>query len=517
MSGSRFAVGVTVVPVDDPAWEPVAELPVDPFRAPEMLPGGRSAADNARWLEQITAAEAMLAGLRVRSVMELAAARPASADRRPGQRGAAAGEVAGPGRLDGVSEFFADELALVLNCSRTAASTLIDACEALWEKLPATLAALDAGTLDWPRARAIAEQLGHRARGVAPAVIAEVEAAVLPGAGELSIRQLIAAVRRELISRDAAASDRRRADAERGCDVTVRPLGDGVSELVARMPAELAAACRRTVDQVAWAAREAGDDRPLGVLRAGALADFVLQPWDDEHAAVTAIVTVEVPLAALTPHGFLAEGGPVPAAFSGPGAVFSRPGAAFSRPGAAFSRPGAAFSRPGAVAEPTGAVDGEPITAAHLRRLLEQLDTLCPGGLRAPAGGRLQYAFSGDAGGLRAVATDEELRRLARRGCPDHPTDPDRAGRECGCPVLGAPAELDRYRPSAHQVRFVRTRDRTCRHPGCANSAGWSDCDHVVPHGEGGATDCANLASRQDVPCTQAEAWKYPKKYDGRL
>jgi hypothetical protein len=44
------------------------------------------------------------------------------------------------------------------------------------------------------------------------------------------------------------------------------------------MPAELAVACRRTIDQVAWAAKKAGDDRLLGVLRSGALADFVLQP-----------------------------------------------------------------------------------------------------------------------------------------------------------------------------------------------------------------------------------------------
>src|SRR5215212_6582887 len=113
----EYAVGVTVVPL---AGEPTAEerAGLDRFREPEtlpqMLPRGRSSAENAALLRQITAAEAMLAGLRVQAVMELAAARPASLDRQPGQPGAAADGVPGPGRLPGVSEFLADELGTVL-------------------------------------------------------------------------------------------------------------------------------------------------------------------------------------------------------------------------------------------------------------------------------------------------------------------------------------------------------------------------------------------------------------------
>ena len=81
--------------------------------------------------------------------------------------------------------------------------------------------------------------------------------------------------------------------------MTVRPLGDGVSELVARMPDEPAAACRTKIDEIAWQATTDGDDRPLGVLRSGALADSILQPWDENSPAVTARITVDVPLAAL--------------------------------------------------------------------------------------------------------------------------------------------------------------------------------------------------------------------------
>jgi hypothetical protein len=474
----RYAVGVTLVPLSAPHESAEPEPFREPETLPQMLPRGRSAAENAQLLRQIASAESMLAGLRVQAVVELAAARPDTTDRRFGRTD----EVPGPGRPEGVSEFFADELALVLNCSRTAASKLTDQCTALWENLPATLAALDAGTLDWPRARAIADQLGWKARGVAPSVIAEVEAAVLPGACELSITQLTTAVRRELAARDAAASDRRRKDAERGCDVSVRPIGDGISELVARMPHEQAVACARKVDEDARAAKADGDVRLLGVLRTGALADRVLQPWD-QQPSVTAAITVDVPLAALTAERFLAEGSPLPQV----------------------------FAPPGAVAAPTAEVDGEPITAAHVRRLLADLDAI---GLRAPAGGSLRYAFTTDDGALLAVATDTELRTLARRGCPDHP-----AG-DCRCPVLAAPSAIDSYRPTAGLVRYLHTRDRTCRHPGCANKAAWADLDHVVPHAEGGATRCENLCClcrRHHRLKTHAPGWVHTMTADGTL
>ena len=490
----EYAVGVTVVPLASAPERDEEVLPPDPGWQPEtlpqMLPAERNSAQNAELLRQITAAEAMLAGLRVQTVMQLAAARPASLDRQRGRPGAAGDDedsAPGPGRLEGVSEFFPDELALVLSCSRTAASKLADQCAALWEKLPATLAALDAGALDWSRARAIAEELGWKARATAPTVVAEVEAAVLPAAPTLSVRQLKEAVRRELTARDAAAADRRRRDAEEACDVTVRPVSDGVSELVARMPHELALACRRKVTAAAMQARTDGDDRPLGVLRSGVVADCILQPWDDSSPSVTAIITVDVPLAALTADQFLEGGSPLPPV----------------------------FARPGSVSAPTGEVDGEPITATHVRRLLADLDAI---DLRAPAGGSLRFAFTDDSGALLAVATDTELRAAARRGCVEHRSTGETDA--CGCPVLCVPAPVDRYEPTPGQVRYISTRDRSCRHPGCAHRAGYADADHVVPHAAGGRTACHNLCClcrRHHRLKTHARGWRHRMTPDGVL
>ncbi|MGY1624005.1 HNH endonuclease signature motif containing protein [Geodermatophilus sp. SYSU D00965] len=131
-----------------------------------------------------------------------------------------------------------------------------------------------------------------------------------------------------------------------------------------------------------------------------------------------------------------------------------------------------------------GAVDGLPITAAHVRELLARIGAL---GLRAPEGGSLTFALTDDHGRLLATAGPDQLRRLARRGCPEHP-----AG-DCGCPVLGRPPATGAYTPTAAQSVFIEVRDCTCRFPNCGRRVGWADLDHVVPHACGGPTDCANL------------------------
>jgi len=57
---------------------------------------------------------------------------------------------------------------------------------------------------------------------------------------------------------------------------------------------------------------------------------------------------------------------------------------------------------------------------------------------------------------------------------------------------VGAPSPgEDRYRPSTALQEFVRTRDLTCRFPGCDRPAVAADIDHTVPW-PAGATHPAN-------------------------
>jgi hypothetical protein len=416
----------------------------------------------ATHLQRVEEAEAVLAAFKAELVVGLAADRPAGADRQRGQTGAASGEWAAQLLDADVSEFFPDELAMILNCSRTAATQLWERSTTLRRRLPATWSALADGWLDWPRARAIAAELGWPARESPDDVLAAVEAVVLPQAGGLSITRLRALVRRELIRADPAAADPRRKQAERDADVTVRGLGDGMSELRATMPSPQAAEMRAQVDAHARAQKKAGDERPIGQLRSAVLHDLVTRSWQ-ERPAVSAHVEVVASLGALE---------------------------------------SAAAGAPGAGRDPV-LVDGEPVTASLARELLERLDALCPGGLRAPTDGTLSLAITDEDGRLIAAVTRRELESAVRCG----------AG-------LGPPPAVDRYEPTPAQRRFGRTRDRTCRHPGCGNRAGWADLDHVVAHAEGGATDCANLCClcrRHHRLKTHARGWRYVMTPDGVL
>jgi hypothetical protein len=487
-------VAVSLAPLTTVPW-PEQPLPAGvtarPGRLSDVLPVAVRTDDQiAAELQRLVQVESALAAYKAELVSGLAARRPDHADRELGEPGAASeGWLPGPERqpVAGVSEFFADELAVVLNCSRTAATVLADTAWVLVERLPATWAALADGELDWPRARALATELADAARELEPVVLQRIEAAVLPRAATVSVTRLRALTRAELLREDATAADRRRTRAERCADVTVTPMRDGMAELRAFLPRPLAAAIRETVDGYARMAKQDGDPRPIGQLRVGVLADLVLRPWDESRPPVTAHLTVTADLTTL------------------------RSGAAGQGDCAAPAGTQAGHCAPAAPAE----VDGEPITAAHLRDLLEQLDALCPGGLQAPAGGTLHAALTDPgSGALRAVVTRAELERLVRRGCPSHPGD------TCRCPVLDRPPAMDRYRPSPAQQRFTRTRDRTCRHPGCRNSAGRADLDHVVPHGDGGRTTCENLCClcrRHHRLKTHAPGWRFAMTPDGTL
>ena len=85
---------------------------------------------------------------------------------------------------------------------------------------------------------------------------------------------------------------------------------------------------------------------------------------------------------------------------------------------------------------------------------------------------------------------------------------------------MGRPAATDAYTPTAAQDAFVTTRDRASRFPTCAQRVGWADRDHVIPHANGGETDCANLCclcrSHHRLK-TLARGWRFVMDPDGTL
>ena len=482
--GGGFGVGLTVnqvgllsdasagsVALADPAWHPA--------RLSELMPvAARSDAELAEEVRRANIADSRLWAYRLELIVQLAYRRRDDRDRPPGTPGAASHSWAGTSPLpEGLSEFLADEVAMISNCSRSEATTLIAVGWTLIHRLPDTWAALADGELSWSRARAFAHEIGRYGLDLDQHVVRMIEAVVLPQAAELAVARLRSLIRAEVLRHDVEAAERRRRRAQEAADVFVRrsPL-DGMSEVVTVVPQPVAAAMLGAVDGHARQAKEHGDVRPIGRIRAEVMADLTLRPWDDSRPPVTAELRVLAPLNSLLPDP----------ADPGAGGV------------------------PSGVAE----VGGEPITAAHLRALLAALDAVCPGGLQAPTGGSLHLDLLGGGGALLATLTRRELEQAVRRGCGQHPEG------KCRCPVVQRPPRTGAYAPSAQQRRFGAARDRGCRHPGCRNRSGWADLDHVVPHAEGGPTDCDNLCClcrRHHRLKTHAPGWTFHLDADGSL
>jgi hypothetical protein len=417
-----------------------------------------------------------------RHVAERAAAVTALARRRSADRDRDFGSLGKPGldsqlrepeALRQVSETFVTELAMVRGCSEVAAEALAVESILLTTKLRGTWSALYEGRIDVRRMKALVDLLGT----AKPKVAAEVERRVLPGAGDQTVAQLRARVRRMLFRLDAKSLEDRRVRAAKKADVFHQPTGDGMADMIVRLPMWKAAACVDAVRQYADMARAAGDRRPIGVIRAEIAADLLLRPWDKSRPPVTARLDIHAPLAALRP---VPPGEPQPAA----------------------------------------EVNGEVVTAAQCRELLEELDML---GVRAaPAGGWVQVAV-GDpvTGRLVAVATRNELRRGAGSDRRRRRTPAGRkATRSDDGPGLRPPDATSAYRPTAQQRRFLRVRDRTCRMPGCRRAPGRCDIDHGIAHADGGPTDCWNLCClcrRHHRIKTFAREWFFQLLADGSL
>ncbi|WP_369138893.1 HNH endonuclease [Modestobacter versicolor] len=431
-----------------------------PITSPRVPVAWLSDDDKAAELRRVQERRAADTAYEAELIMSLAAERPASADPAPGTPGARrpgwADEVSG-----GVSEFFTSELSAVLNLGRGTAAYRYARARTWLTKLPLTFAALQAGELDQRRATQLAEVLMHTNAEVA----GQVEAALLGEATDLSVARLRARATEELLRLDAAAADERRAEAEKAADVHLYPSAtDGRATLAADLPAEEAVECFDVVDQLARMLKADGDPRRIGALRAHVLSLLIRRPADSGLPPVRADVRITADLDALT----------------------------------------------GATPTP-GEVGGLPITAAHVRELLVRIGAL---GLTAPVGGTLTLAITGPDGELLATTTPAELARAAHRGCSDHRED------ACSCPVLGPPPETTGYAPTDRQRAFLTVRDRRCRFPNCGQRTGWTDLDHVAPHGDGGATDCTNLCclcrSHHRLK-TFAPGWRFRLDDDGTL
>ncbi|WP_307874183.1 DUF222 domain-containing protein [Frankia sp. AgB1.8] len=231
---------------------------------------GSDPAGTLALVSEIARMTARLQGLMIHAQVHLARLRPPP-------RGDWADPSAGP-----YSEFAADELAAELGQSPRAQSDRLSTAWDTAHHLPGSLAALTAGTLDYPRLAAL-QQL---TMGLSDGQRSLVEDTMLAGSRLKSTPQWRRKIRRLIAKIAPEALARRRAEAHSRRAVSITPLDDGMALLEATLAAEDARAVFDRIDSLARASRtptgrtEPGsgteEHRPLDARRADVLAALLL-------------------------------------------------------------------------------------------------------------------------------------------------------------------------------------------------------------------------------------------------
>ena len=324
-------------------------------------------------------------------------------------------------------EFVADELALLMSCTKVAASYLYDRSMRTTAS-HSVMKAWRAGHIDSRKAESIAHTYAVCGQSLPEREVGALIDAAIEYATQRPAPRVREWLRRREISVDPTAADRRRAQARQGRRVTIRPVEDGMSELWALLPSVNARAVQLILDQVATGAGSA-DGRSMQQRRADALVELLTGEIDPPAAQVQVVVPADVLTGASDEPGWLPGVGPITAR----------------------------------EARELAGVDSDRPSRAVFRRLLAD-----------PSTGTL---------------TD-----LAER----------------------------QYRPSTKLDRAVRTRDVTCRFPGCRRAAlgagTGTDLDHPVPWPKG-ATSAGNLAvlCRRHHRLKHSPGWAVELHADGTM
>jgi hypothetical protein len=233
-------------------------------------------------------------------IMAEMARRAAEADARDAQRWGA-GQVPHGQR----TEFVADEVAVTLHCTRmTAASRYALALAAAAH--PAVMRAWSSGTIDARKVQVVCDGLRGVSSPAADDLAAEA-GAYAAGHTAPEVRRWLA---RRVIAADPGMAEIRRSRAVAGRRVSVTPLPDGVSELVALLPSVQARQVYDTVNAVAMAA-DADDARTMDQRRADALFDVLCGRAEPPQVTIAVTIPADTLLGEGAAPGAVAGVGPV--------------------------------------------------------------------------------------------------------------------------------------------------------------------------------------------------------------
>ena len=384
------------------------------------------------------------------------------------------GRVRGEGRRELIAQEVAMEVATLAQVAPRTGEVRIHQAAMLLERLPGTLAALEAGRISLSHARVVVEQTEQcspqTARAVDGALWSRSPRERTPTQMRETVRRLVARI-------DPEAVRRRPEQARRGRELRYWSDDDGATGVIQmRMPAGEARGVYAVVDALARAAGDPpdGEARTLGQKRLDVARDAILDSatrqdgdgcccgHEDGEPATHTTDSAEGPAGA--PAEGPAEG---PAEDSAADSAGEDPAEGASDDSTEDPADAPAQTVPGR--DPLrGVREGSSSPVRAEVRVTIGWDVL--------AGLSQRPAELEGHGPIPAVLA----RRLA--------ADPDATWRRLFTdPVTGSATHLDsrRYRPPAALQELVRSRDLTCAAPGCRMPAARCDLDHVVPYDHG--------------------------------
>jgi Domain of unknown function (DUF222) len=165
------------------------------------------------------------------------------------------------------------EIAFAMTWTRNRAGAQLYLADQLVDRLPAVLAALDAGEIDVPKAMVFADETVNLDEPTARRVADQ----LLGRAPRLTTGQLRAKLQKAVFAADPDALRRRAKEQVKGRRVVARLTVDGLAELCGYdLPPHLVAAAAERLTALARAAKAAGDKRKMDQLRADAFSDLLV-------------------------------------------------------------------------------------------------------------------------------------------------------------------------------------------------------------------------------------------------
>jgi hypothetical protein len=391
--------------------------------------------------------------------------------------------------VTGLDEYTSDELAMVLCMTMNTACKRLDLALDLTQRLPATLAAMDTGDLDLPRAQAIADAT----RRITPELAQTIEDELLPEAISLNPAQLRRAAAKAVQRADPAGAEQRHQKRRLDRCVEIVPATEGMAELYACLPAEDATRIKVRLDAYAKA-QPKSDHRTVDQRRADIFTDLLLTR---SVGTINAIVHVTAPTTMLTAAaraGLTPTRGVTRTAPAGKTSS-ATPATPAGRDIPAGSAPAGGAGRASRV---RSGGTGQPRTSrTHTTTRTEATPT------GSDLGGVAELAGYG-------VITDSQVRALAAHDATWRRLLTD--------PHSGMLTDFGRhtYVPPVALADFVRARDQYCVFPGCNVPATKCDLDHRVPFPTG-ATSADNLAAicRHHHRMKHRAGWTVRRRADG--